>query len=138
MPLFTKDRKREVQSFLLKVVNNNCRELQSLMDGPRMESRVPMVRVVLVVPLAGDRPAMAQAFTAITKELSTTGMALVLTEPRALDEVIVGVRWEGDMTYLRAKARHLNPIGGGFYQLGLHVTSVVHPSDYPQLDTVDV
>ncbi len=138
MSLFTKDRTRAVQSFLLKVVNNNCRELQTLMDGSRTESRVPMVRVVLVVPLVGNQPVMAQAFTAITKELSTTGMSLIMTEFFALDEVIVGVRWEGDMTYLRATAKHLNPMGGGFYQLGLHVTSLAHPSDYPQLDTVDV
>lgn len=138
MPLFAKNQEREVQSFLLKVVNNNCQELRTLMDGPRTESRIPLVGVVLVVPLLKNRPAMGQAFTAITKELSTTGMALVLAEPRGLDEVVVGVRWEGDMTYLRAKAKHLNPLGGGFFQLGLHVTSVVHPGEYPQLDSVSL
>ncbi len=138
MPLFTKNREREVQSFLLKVVNNNCQELRALMDGPRAESRIPLVGVVLVVPLVKNRPAMGQAFTAITKELSTTGMALVLAEPRGLDEVLVGVRWEGDMTYLRAKTKHLNPLGGGFFQLGLKVTSVVPPGEYPQIDEVGI
>ena len=78
------------------------------MDGPRAESRVPLVGVVLVVLMEHGRPAMGQAFTAITKELSTTGVALVLSEPRSLQEVIVGVRWEGEMTYLRAQAKHLN------------------------------
>ena len=138
MGLFTKSHEREVQSFLLKVVNNNCQELRALMDGPRAESRVPLVGVVLVVPLVNKQPAMGQAFTAMTKELSTTGMALVLAEPRGLDEVIVGVRWEGEMTYLRAKTRHLNPLGGGFFQLGLQVTSLVHPGDFPQLDSVSI
>ncbi len=138
MPIFAKDRTREVQSFLLKVVNNNCQELLSLMEGPRSESRVPLVGVVLVVPLVNKQPAMGQAFTAITKELSTTGMSLVLSEPRGLDEVAVGVRWEGEMTYLRAKAKHLNPLGGGFFQLGLHVTAMLHPGDYPQLDSVSI
>ncbi|MDY0168141.1 MAG: hypothetical protein RBS80_16455 [Thermoguttaceae bacterium] len=138
MGLFTKSHEREVQSFLLKVVNNNCQELRALMDGPRAESRVPLVGVVLVVPLVKNEPAMGQAFTAMTKELSTTGMALVLTEPRGLDEVMVGVRWEGEMTYLRAKTRHLNPLGGGFFQLGLQVTSLVHPGDFPQLDSVSI
>ncbi|MFW5693055.1 MAG: hypothetical protein ACOCWL_02460 [Thermoguttaceae bacterium] len=138
MPLFAKNHTREVQSFLLKVVNNNCQELQSLMDGPRSETRVPLVGVVLVVPVVNKQPAMGQAFTAVTKELSTTGMALVLSEPRGLDEVIVGVRWEGDMTYLLAKAKHLNPLGGGFFQLGLHATSMAHPGDYPQLESVSI
>ncbi len=138
MPLFVKSRDREVQSFLLKVVNNNCQELRALMDGPRTESRVPLVGVVLVVPLIKNEPVMGQAFTAITKELSTVGMSLILSEPRGLDKVIVGVRWEGDMTYLRAKAKHLNPIGGGFFQLGLQVTAMAHPGDYPQLETVGI
>jgi len=108
------------------------------MDGPRSESRVPMVGVVLVIPMVNDEPAIGQAFTAITKEVSTTGMSLVLSEPRGLDEVIVGVRWEGDMTYLRAVAKHLNPLGGGFFQLGLRVTSLAHPSDYPQIESLSV
>jgi len=42
------------------------------------------------------------------------------------------------MTYLRAQAKHLNPLGGGFFQLGLRVTSLVHPGDYPQLDSVSI
>ena len=136
MSLFAKKTDREVQSFLLKVVNNNCQELRALMDGPRAESRVPLVGVVLVIPLVKNEPVLGQAFTAITKELSTVGMSLILSEARGLDEMIVGVRWEGDMTYLRARAKHLNPIGGGFFQLGLQVTAIAHPGDYPQLDTV--
>ncbi len=138
MPLFERNRQKEVQSFLLKVVNNNCQELRALMDGPRSESRVPLVGVVLVVPIVGNQLAMGQAFTAITKELSTTGMALVLSERRGLDEVVVGIRWEGDMTYLRATAKHMNPIGGGFFQLGLQVTTIARPNDYPQLASVSI
>ncbi|MDZ7615627.1 MAG: hypothetical protein U1E05_01400 [Patescibacteria group bacterium] len=138
MSLFSRKRDREVQSFLLKVVNNNCQELRALMDGPRAESRVPLVGVVLVVPIVKDELVLGQAFTAITKELSTEGMSLILSEPRGLDEVIVGVRWEGDMTYLRAKAKHLNPIGGGFFQLGLHVTAIACRGDYPQLESVGI
>ncbi len=138
MSLFAKRSDREVQSFLLKVVNNNCQELRALMDGPRVESRVPLVGVVLVIPLVKNEPVLGQAFTAITKELSTVGMSLILSEARGLDEVIVGVRWEGDMTYLRARAKHLNPIGGGFFQLGLQVTAITHPGDYPQLETVGI
>jgi hypothetical protein len=136
--LFAKRSDREVQSFLLKVVNNNCQELRALMDGPRAENRVPLVGVVLVIPLVANEPALGQAFTAITKELSTVGMSLILSEPRGLDEVIVGVRWEGDMTYLHAKAKHLNPIGGGFFQLGLQVTGIAHRGDFPQLETVGI
>ena len=63
-------------------------------------------------------------------------MGLVLDCARRVDEVILGFRWEGEMKFARAKAKHINPIGGGFYQLGLQMTDMVHPSDHPQLKSL--
>ena len=52
------------------------------------------------------------------------------------DEVIVGFRWERTMKFVLAQARHLNPMGGGFWQLGLRLKEVVDPEDYPELEGV--
>ena len=136
MTLFTRDKKRAVQSFILNVVNNNCPELAGLMEGPRLENRVNLTVAVLVVPVEDGRQLVDKAFTAVTKEFSTAGLALVLDGPKALDEVILGFRWEREMTFIRATARHLNPIGGGFFQLGLQMNEVVHPSDSPDLESL--
>ena len=136
MRLFTRDKTRAVQSFLLRVVNNNCPELAALIEGPRLENRVNLTVVVLVVPVEDGKPLAEKAFTAVTKEFSTTGLALVLDGPRALDEVLAGFRWEGEMTFIRATAKHLNPIGGGFYQLGLQMTELVYPGDFPDLESL--
>lgn len=136
MQLFTRDRKRAVQSFILNVVNNNCPELAALTEGPRLENRVNLTLVVLIVPLEDGRPLVKEAFTAVTKEFSTIGLALVLDGPRALDEVIVGFRWQREMTFIRATARHLNPMGGGFFQLGLQMDEMVHPGDVPELESL--
>ena len=136
MPLFIRDRKRAVQSFILKVVNNNCPELAALIEGPRLENRVNLTLAVLVVPVENGKPLAENAFNAVTKEFSTAGLALVLDEPKALDEVIVGFRWEREMTFIRAAAKHLNPMGGGFFQLGLQMTELVHPSDFPELESL--
>jgi hypothetical protein len=134
--LFTRDKKRAVQSFILKVVNNNCPELAALIEGPRLESRVNLTVVVLVVPVEDGRPLAKKAFSTVTKEFSTTGLALVLGEPKVLDEVIVGFRWEGEMTFIRATAKHLNPMGGGFYQLGLQMIELVCPGEFPDLESL--
>jgi len=137
VPLFSRRKELEVQSFLLKVVNNSCPELKELMEGPRSEGRVPLVLVALVVPMEKGRPMLGQAFTAVTKEVSTNGVALVVSNPRALDEVAVGLRWEGEIRFLRGKTRHLNPMGGGFYQLGLKLTGVIHTGDFRELESLE-
>ncbi len=136
--LFTRDKKRAVQSFILNVVNNNCPELAALTEGPRLENRVNLTLPVLVVPVEDDQPLAKKAFTALTKEFSTSGLALVLDRPRGLDEAILGFRWDREMTFIRARAKHLNPIGGGFFQLGLQMTEVVHPSDVPDLESMQL
>jgi len=136
VPLFTKNKPLQVQGFILKLVNNNCPELKALVEGPRLDRRVNLAVVVLVIPIEQGDLCVEQAFTAVTKEFSNTGVAVVLSEPRGLDEVILGFRWEGEMTFVRAKAKHLNPMGGGFYQLGFQMTDMACAGDYPELQSV--
>ena len=38
------------------------------------------------------------------------------------------------MTFLRAQAKHLDPMGGGFYQLGFQLIEIILPGDYPELE----
>ncbi len=136
MPLFTKNRDTGVTSFVLKFVNNHCPGLKALAEGPRLDSRVAVVTVVMVVPLVDKKIQVGRAFTAVTKEFSNTGVAIVLEPPSGLDEALLGFRFEGEMTFLRAKARHLSPIGGGFFQLGFQMLEVVAAADYPELETL--
>ena len=136
MLLIPRRKQQEVQRFLLKVVNNHCAELEALAGGPRGEKRVRLTMVVLVIPVVHDRPVLHRMFAAVTKEFSTTGVSLVINEPRALDDVILGFRWESDMKFVRAKAVHLDPMGAGFYHLGLQTNEVVIVGDYPVLADV--
>lgn len=126
-------REQEVQGFVSKLVNNHCPELQALIEGPRKDIRLPLTVIVLVTPLEGRRLRMEKTFAAPTKEFSSTGVSLVLPEPRAVDEVILAFRNEFDMKYIRAQSRHLDPMGAGYYQLGLQMTEVVVAGDYPGL-----
>jgi hypothetical protein len=136
--LFMQNHTRAVQSFILKLVNNNCPELVALNEGPRLEKRVNICLAVLVVPVEAGRPLADEAFTAVTREFCATGLALVLDKPTTLSELIIGFPWEDEMTFLRATVKHSSPMGGGFYQIGLQATEVVHPGDFPELRSLHV
>ncbi len=133
MPIFARNKIREVHGFVLKVVNNNCPEMKALTEGPRLDYRVNLTVVVVVVPMEDGKPRLGRAFTAVTKEFSAEGVGVVVEEPVKLEHVVIGFRWEGETIYLRARAKHMNPLGGGFYQLGLHLTEVLKANDYPEL-----
>ena len=133
MPIFSRHKEQEVQGFLLKVVNNNCPELKALIEGPRLDRRVNLTLVVLVVPIKRKRPQVREAFTAVTKEFSTSGLAIVLDGPSAIDELIVGFRWEGELLFIRARTKHVNPLGGGFFQMGVKMIEMIDPNDWPEL-----
>jgi hypothetical protein len=137
MSLFTKNKSSRVKSFVLKLVNNNCPQLKAMIEGPRGDNRANLTVVVRVVPLEEGKPQLRQAFMAVTKEFSNNGVALVLDRQRALDEAILCFRFEGEMTYIRAKTKHLSPLGGGFHQLGFHLQEVVAAADYPKLASLD-
>lgn len=134
--LFAKNREHEVQSFMLNLVNNNCPELKGMTEGPRLESRANLTVVVVVIPIEKGKLVLADRFAAVTKESTTLGVALVLNECRAVDQAILGFRWEGSMKFILAEGRHLSPMGAGFWQLGFRLKEVVYPGDYPELDTV--
>lgn len=138
MPLFSPNKASRVKSFILKLVNNNCPELLALRPGRRLDSRVNLVVVVLVVPLENGRIKPEQAFTAITKEFSNIGVALVLDRTSPLSQAIIGFRFEGEMTYLLGEVRHFSPLGGGFFQLGFRLLEVACPADYPGLEELSL
>jgi hypothetical protein len=130
-------KKREVQGFVLKIVNNQCAELKAMIEGPRLDRRVNLTMVALVIPVERGKLRIGQAFSAVTKEFSCTGLSIVLDDTRDLDEVILGFRWEGKVTYARARAKHFNPMGGGFHQVGLQMTEILSGSDFPELQLLN-
>ncbi len=122
-----------VEGFVLKLLNTNCPELQERLEGPRLEGRINLTLVVQIVPIEDGELVLDRAFATVTKEFSSKGVAVVLPGPYGLDEALLGFRWCGGKTWIRAKARHLNPLGGGLYQIGFRMSEKICPADYPQL-----
>jgi hypothetical protein len=88
--------------------------------------------------MVDDQPAVEKRFAAVTKEFTTSGLSVVLTSPRDLDQVVVGLRWEDEMRFIRAQAKHLTPMGAGFYQIGLELREMIHVSDCPVLERISL
>jgi hypothetical protein len=133
MAFFARKKELAVQAFLVSLLNQNCSALQERLDGPRLEGRVNLTMVVMVVPVEEKKTLVRRAFTAITKEFSSSGVAVVVDHPYGLDEALLGFRWRGTITWVRAKAKHLHPMGGGFFQLGFRMTERLQTPDYPEL-----
>ena len=137
MTLFARRKERSVQNFILKLINNNCSRLTSNLEGPRMDSRVNLVVVVMIIPLVDRKLQVPGTVMAVTKEFSNTGVAVVLDRPCQMDEAVLGFRFEGEMKFIRAQAKHRSPMGGEFHQFGFQLLEVVSPGDYPELASLD-
>ena len=98
MPLFARKKESAVQAFVVSLLNQNCHALQDRLDGPRIEGRVNLTMVVMIVPVEEKIPLVRRAFPAITKEFSTCGVAVVVDRPCGLDEALLGFRWRGGIT----------------------------------------
>ncbi|MBN2217017.1 MAG: hypothetical protein JW719_06545 [Pirellulales bacterium] len=136
LSLFSRNRQREVQSFVLNLINNHCPDLHIGGEELRLESRINLTVVVLVVPIKDGQPRIDECLVTVSKEFSNTGLSLVLAEPFSLDEVILGFQRRGSTTFLRAKAKHLSPMGAGFFQLGFKLLEVLATDAYPELETL--
>jgi hypothetical protein len=92
----------------------------------------------MIIPIENRQLQAAQAFTAVTKDFSSTGVAMLLNQPHGLEQAILGFRLNGAMTFFRAESKHLEPIEGGFYQIGFQLFEVVSPKDYPDLESLSL
>jgi hypothetical protein len=137
MPIFARRKDVAVQSFILSLVNQNCPSLRDKLEGPRLEGRVNLSLIVTVVPVENGTHNFQRAFTAPTREFSSSGVGVMIDHPSGLDEATIGFRLRGKVTWIRAKARHLHPMGGGFFQLGFRMIKCLHASDYPGLERLE-
>lgn len=133
MVFFAQRRFSDVETFLLKYVNNQFNTEDSLYLQRRRESRARLNVVVLVIPFEDGQFLLRERFTAVSKEFSSHGMSLILSEPQGLEEVVIALKFQETTRFLLGEAKHMSPMGGGFYQLGIEFREVLHPGDHREL-----
>lgn len=137
LSMFSRNREHEIQSFVLNLVNNHCPRFSFGREELRLDSRVNLTTVVLVVPLEHGRVQADQSLVTVTADFSSTGVSLVFGESHGFDEVILGFQRRTSMTFIRAKAKHSSPMGAGFYRQGFKLVEVVPADEYPELKSLE-
>ena len=102
-------------------------------EGGHPEGRVDLSMGILVVPLNDESPDIATAFTAITKDVSATGIGLVSNRAIPTAEVLLRLSGTSETRLLRTTVRSRKDLGQGWVRFDMEVTDVVDKSEYPQL-----
>ncbi len=98
----------------------------------RWEYRLHRTAPVLLAPY-DDELSLGEASYALTKNLSDSGLALVLPQPFRAERLAVGF-WFGDQAhFVLAQVRQNVPLGGGFWQLGVELLETLDPAQSPMI-----
>src|SRR5262245_52250574 len=129
MYTFTPSARPHVESRLRRIVDLTVPNLSRQTQDERFEGRSNRVIPVLVCPWEADKPVTEQHLFAVTKDLSSDSVGVVLPQPVRADAVVVGF-WLGEDVmdepwYFVGVPRSLRKIGGGFWTAGVQFTEVL-------------
>jgi hypothetical protein len=102
-------------------------------DGRHSDGRADLSLGVLVVPLADECPDIAKAFTAMTKDVSSTGIGVVSNRAIPTSEALLRLSGNSETRLLRTTIRNRKDLGEGWIRFDMEVTGVLDRSEYPQL-----
>jgi hypothetical protein len=99
----------------------------------RLESRTDFSIGAVVVPFHDDFPDTSGAFSAITKDISPTGIGIVANLSTMTPEVVICVSVKSESRLLRGLVRYHKELEPGWGRFGVEVTDVLDENEYPQL-----
>ncbi len=88
---------------------------------------------ILVVPLSDESPDVAHAFTALTKDVSATGIGVIANRSIPTAEALLRLSGSSETRMLRTTIRNRRELGQGWVRFDMEVTGLVDKSEYPQL-----
>ena len=133
----TRGRRHEAQSLLFQFLNGKVIVEVTSPYEDRSESRSRYCIGIAVIPIHDGHPDIDAAFTAVTKDISTTGVGIVAKQLITADEVLIFLGSEASVRPLRAKVCSCHPLGFGWFVFGTEVTALVYADEYPVLGHFD-
>jgi hypothetical protein len=133
LPSDTAMNRSEAQQLLAALGNRNTRGRVDRVEHGHMEQRAELNVGILVVPLSDESPDIAKAFTAMTKDVSSTGIGVVSNRSLPTAEALLRLSGSSETRLLRTTVRNRKDIGLGWIRFDMEVTGVVDKSEYPQL-----
>jgi hypothetical protein len=121
----TRDRQVEIHRVIRRLINTSTPNRVPLQGESRWESRSNRTIPVLLVPYDHNELSASEVVYALTKNLSSQGLALVLHQPLRAEQVVVGIWSNAQAHFVSGKVRQTVVLGGGFWQLGVEMTDLL-------------
>ena len=131
--LKSRSKKCEAQKFLVQMANQWTMDRISKLDERRTERRANLNVGVWVVPMDEKVPKVLQAFVALTRDLSSSGLSIITKQSIVTREFLVGFTDEPEARFLRTRVLDRKDLGLGWLQLCMEVTGMVDKEEYPEL-----
>ena len=130
MPAIDPVQQQELQRLLQRLINLTTPNYTRLDINSRQQGRANRSLPVLLAPWEQDAPCPEEAFYALTKDLAANGVCVLLHHPVHHDQFLLAF-WDHGPLYALAEVRHLEHLGGPFWQMGLELLGRLHPADLP-------
>jgi hypothetical protein len=133
MYTFTPTARPQIESRLRRIVDLTVPNFNRQPPEQRFDSRSNRVIPVVICPWQDDKAAADKHMFALTKDISSDSVGIVLPQPLVGEEVVVGF-WLGAETmdepwYFLGHAQAQREIGGGFWTVGVQFTEFLSQSN---------
>jgi hypothetical protein len=88
---------------------------------------------IVVVPIRNGSPDISAAFSAIAKDVSTTGIGVIASCSVSTPEVVICLSDNLEARLFRGSIHHNKELEQGWVRFGVKVTEVLNNSQYPQV-----
>ena len=125
----------DVQGALRRIVDRTTPNLTPLSGATRCNNRHNRTLPVLISPWGGQALGSDDLIIGLTKDISDRGLAAILTQPLADQNVAVtfwlasGQSADGEPMTILGNTRHCLEIGGGLWQIGIELTERLNDRD---------
>ena len=124
---------QNAQQVLASLTNQNSPGRIGRFDAGHCDGPAELNVGVLVVPLSDECPDIAKAFTALTKDVSSSGIGLISNRAIPTTEALLRLSGTSETRLLRTTVRTRKNLGQGWARFDMEVTDVLDKSEYPQL-----
>jgi hypothetical protein len=127
----------DVHSLLRRAIDASSPNLLPPDGELRWDSRSNRTFPLVLAPWVDERALVAEAVTALSKNLSSQGLTVLLAEPIEAEQLVVGLWLDSQAYFLLGDVRHRTPLGGGYWQLGIELSRRLTSTEYGSLDKLE-
>ena len=129
----SRDKQFEIHRVIRRLINASTPNRIPLQGESRWELRSNRTMPVLLVAYDHNELSAGELAYALTKNLSSQGLALVLHQPFRAEQVVVGMWSNEEAHFVSGTVRQSIPLGGGFWQIGVETTELLSAGQTPEL-----